>query len=188
MKKIYLVMKDTNKPADANNWLVMNGYEFAMFIKTPEGQMRKNNFGQIDACSQDEYIIVAECGTEYAKKWRSAKDEHDYLLSLEKEIGYKVFSYNSLDSLDDVSGEELIADTECDVEQEVLKKIQIEELYKALTLLPASDRHLIMSLYLARNPMTEKQYAEKYGGKQTSVNYRKAKALAKLKKLIENKK
>ena len=27
MKKIYLVKKDPDKPADANNWLVMNSYD-----------------------------------------------------------------------------------------------------------------------------------------------------------------
>ena len=41
MKKIYLVKKDVNKPSGEGNWIKMNSYEFAMFMKTLEGQERK---------------------------------------------------------------------------------------------------------------------------------------------------
>ena len=37
MKKIYLVKKDPAKEGQ-DNWITMNGYEFAMFMKTPKGQ------------------------------------------------------------------------------------------------------------------------------------------------------
>lgn len=38
MKKIYLVKKNPEKPAGRENWIVMNSYDFAMFMKTPEGK------------------------------------------------------------------------------------------------------------------------------------------------------
>ena len=38
MRKIYLVKKDPELPADGNNWIVMSGHEFAMFMQTPEGK------------------------------------------------------------------------------------------------------------------------------------------------------
>lgn len=187
MKKIYLAKKDPAMPADGSNWIVMNSYDFAMFMKTPEGQKRKNNFGQLDACSRNEYIIVAECGSESAKEWRSSKDEHDYLVNVEKEMGFTVFSYNTQEtSEDDMSGEELIVDKNCDVEQEVLRKIEYEELYKALSLLSDDDKNLLVCLFLHQKPMTEREYAKEYGEKQTSVNYRKARALERLKKILEN--
>ena len=40
MRKIYLVKKNPEQPADGNNWLVMNSFEFRNFIQTPEGQKR----------------------------------------------------------------------------------------------------------------------------------------------------
>lgn len=80
MRKIYLVKKNPEQPADGNNWIVMNSFEFMNFVKTPEGQKRKACFGQLDACSVDDVIIIAECGAETAKQWRSEKDRHDYLL------------------------------------------------------------------------------------------------------------
>lgn len=54
MRKIYLVKKNPELPADGNNWLVMNSFEFMNFIQTPEGQKRRDRFGQLDACSVDD--------------------------------------------------------------------------------------------------------------------------------------
>ena len=48
MRKIYLVKKNPEQPADGNNWIVMNSFEFMNFVKTPEGQKRKACFGQLD--------------------------------------------------------------------------------------------------------------------------------------------
>lgn len=78
MRKIYLVKKNPELPADGNNWIVMSGHEFAMFMQTPEGKQRKNNFGQLDACTMDDVIIVAECGVDTAKRWRSEKDKQGH--------------------------------------------------------------------------------------------------------------
>jgi hypothetical protein len=58
MRKIYLVKKNPELPADGNNWIVMNSFEFMNFVKTPDGQKRKACFGQLDACSVDDVIIV----------------------------------------------------------------------------------------------------------------------------------
>lgn len=91
MRKIYLVKKNPELPADGNNWLVMNSFEFMNFIQTPEGQKRRDRFGQLDACSVDDVIIIAECGAETAKQWRSEKDRHNYLASIEKQSGMTVF-------------------------------------------------------------------------------------------------
>lgn len=73
MRKIYLVKKNPELPADGNNWIVMNSFEFMNFVKTPDGQKRKACFGQLDACSLDDVIIIAECGADTAKKWRSER-------------------------------------------------------------------------------------------------------------------
>ena len=101
MRKIYLVKKNPELPADGNNWLVMNSFEFRNFIQTPEGQKRRDRFGQLDACSVDDVIIIAECGAETAKQWRSEKDRHDYLVSIENQSGMTVFSYNTQTTTED---------------------------------------------------------------------------------------
>lgn len=61
------------------------------FVKTPDGQKRKACFGQLDACSVDDVIIIAECGAETAKQWRSEKDRHDYLAQSKNSPGLQCF-------------------------------------------------------------------------------------------------
>lgn len=100
MRKIYLVKKDPELPADGNNWIVMSGHEFAMFMQTPEGKQRKNNFGQLDACTMDDVIIVAECGVDTAKRWRSEKDKQDHSKKLKDDSGIEIYSYEALDKID----------------------------------------------------------------------------------------
>lgn len=68
MKKTYLVKKDPNLPGSDDNWIIMNGYEFAMFMQTEEGKNRKNNFGRLDAASENDSAIIIECGQSIAKE------------------------------------------------------------------------------------------------------------------------
>ena len=96
MKKIYMVKKNPNMPENEDNWIMMNGFEFAMFMKTEEGQRRKNNFAQLDACSEDDDIYIVECGEERAKEWRSEKYAHDYLRECEEESGLETVSFNAV--------------------------------------------------------------------------------------------
>lgn len=148
MRKIYLVKKNPELPADGNNWLVMNSFEFMNFIQTPEGQKRRDRFGQLDACSVDDVIIIAECGTETAKQWRSEKDRHDYLASVEKQSGVTVFSYNMQTTTEDeLSGEEILTDKGCDVAGEVIEKLYLMELQNALSQLNEKERQIITLLY-----------------------------------------
>lgn len=185
MRKIYLVKKNPELPADGNNWIVMNGYEFAMFMQTPEGQKRKDNFGQLDACTMDDVIIVAECGVDTAKKWRSEKDEHDYLASLEETSNFTVFSYSTQTTTEDeLSGEELLVDEDANVEKNVFDKLDRQELLNAINQLTPYDCALITCLFLKDNPMTEEQFSAISHTPRRTVNYHKHRALLRLKKML----
>ena len=183
MRKIYLVKKNPELPADGNNWLVMNSFEFRNFIQTPEGQKRRDRFGQLDACSVDDVIIIAECGTETAKQWRSEKDRHDYLVSIENQSGITVFSYNTQTTTeDDMSGEELLVDQDCSVIDAILKKEEKSTLYAAVAKLSPAEINLMTSLYLCDDPIGQREYARRHGVAVTTINHQLTVALKKLKK------
>lgn len=172
MRKIYLVKKNPELPADGNNWLVMNSFEFRNFIQTPEGQKRRDRFGQLDACSVDDVIIIAECGTETAKQWRSEKDRHDYLVSIENQSGMTVFSYNTQTTTeDDMSGEELLVDQDCSVIDAILKKEEKSTLYAAVAKLSPAEINLMTSLYLCDDPIGQREYARRHGVAVTTINH-----------------
>ena len=189
MKKLFLVKKNPELPEGKDNWIVMNGHEFAMFMKTPEGKERRNNFGQLDACDNTDTIIIAECGQEKAKEWRVEKDRHDYLIEAKEKAGYTTFSYHSVetDNGDDLVGDDLICDEVTNVEDTVTTHIMKEKLREAMTYLNGDECHLIEKMFLSDNPMTETEYGKLIQKSRTAVRHRKFRILNKLKVYLTQK-
>ena len=187
MKKVFLVKKNPNMPESEDNWIMMNSYEFAMFIKTEEGQRRKNNFAPLDACSEEDDIYVVECGEERAKKWRSEKDAHDYLKECEAESGIETISFDSVEvDGEELSLEEVVADPNSDFLTDLIRKLEHEKLMHILETLPLEEYAIIHHLYLSETPISERTLARKMNLPQKTLNNRKLQIFARLKKLIEN--
>ena len=184
MKKVYLVKKDPSQPESKDNWIVMNSREFAMFLKTPEGQTRKKNFGQLNGCDEDDVIIIAECGEESAIEWKRERDRSDYC---DRNKQSSPFAFFSVDAKNEkgLDGVGILADPACNVELEIILKISIEELRKAVSKLSDDERELIQRLFLDEEPVPERVYGEQRGLSQQAVNNRKARILEKLKKMLD---
>ena len=184
MKKVYLVKKDPDLPAGKDNWIVMDSYGFSQFLKTSEGQKRKHDFGQMDGCDTEDYMIFAECGREAARIWRAEKDRHDYLTEAQVKLGYVNLSYHAVTADDgsELQGEDALPDENTNVEKTVIDRFVSEELRTAVMSLNAEERHLINHMFLTDKPLTEEQYARLIGKSRPVVHYRKTQALKKLKK------
>ena len=188
MKKIVLVKKDPSRAAGEDNWIVMNSYEFAMFMKTSEGQRRRSGFGVLPCCGAGDAMIIAECGEELAREWKSAANREYYLRKRNAEHGNLVFSYSVLSALsgDGHFGEETLWDEKVNVEKIVQERLAKEKLREALRSLDAEERDLVEKMYLAEPPMTEEEYASSVGIKRYQANYRKYRVLKKLRRLLES--
>lgn len=185
MKKIYMVKKNPNMPESEDNWIMMNGYEFARFMETEEGQRRKKNFAQIDACGEEDDIYVVECGEERAKEWRSEKDAHDYLKECEIESGIETVSFNAFDSDgEEINLEELIADPDADVLRNVLKNNEIERLHKALEQLDPDEYDLISTMFFGVKNRSERQTAKLYGVSCVAIHKWKINIFEKIKTFL----
>ena len=181
MKKIYMVKKNPNMPESEDNWIMMNGYEFARFMETEEGKSRRKNFAQIDACGEEDDIYVVECGEERAKEWRSEKDAHDYLKECEAESGIETVSFDVVEvDGEELSLEEVVADPESDVVEEAFKHMSLEQLSAALDTLSDDEYYLIFSLYLRDEPYSEYELSRVSGIPRTTISYRKKQILEKL--------
>ncbi len=182
MKKIYMVKKNPNMPESEDNWIIMNGYEFARFMETEDGQSRKKNFAQLDACGDEDDIIIAECGEKRAKEWRAEKDAHDYLRECEIESGIETVSFYSTDvDGEEINLEDVVGDPDVDVVADVIKKVTHEALVVALQKLSESEYDLIYHLYLSEHRMTESEYGEIHDLTQQAIHYRKMQVLQTLK-------
>ena len=188
MKTTFLVKKNPNIDSE-DNWIIMNSFEFVMFLKTPEGQKRRNNFGRIPSCGEGDDTMFIECDEETAKRWKKENEYHAYLRKLEKESGITTFSYSSISlSGENIDGEDLLYDEECNVEESAIENMMVEGLYKAIARLSVYEQQLIHALYLSDKPMTESEFGKMHGHSQQRVHYQKQLTLNKLEKILNSKK
>ncbi len=184
MKRIYLVKKDPNAPSCGDNWIQMNGWEFIAFLRTPEGQRRAGNFGQLDGCGTDDVIIIAECGDRTARAWRALRDGSGYQRKLQERMGIAFCSLEE-EIEEDLTIMDTIADPGSDMEEELIRRQTAEALREALESLSDAERDLIYCLFLNEERMTEAEYGRRIGVTQGYVNRQKQKILAKLRSRIE---
>ena len=185
MKKIYLVKKDPAAEGQ-DNWITMNGYEFAMFMKTPEGQARRLEFGRLNACDEKDCIYIIECGHETAKKWDRERKKQEYGQDKDEEEGYIVFSYHQIVFEDeDMTGEDILEDTETNVEEDAIRMMQNQSLHQLVSKLEDDEQAVINALFLSHAPLTEKAFADLHGLDRDVVHTIKRRALRRLKVLCE---
>ena len=108
------------------------------------------------------------------ERWRYLQklDTKNSLLSLD---GFKDDEGNALD---------FIADESADVEKAVIHAVMLDRLKTALPLLSDSEQALIQAIFF--DGLTEREVGFRLGMTQSVINKRKAKILAKLRKIIEN--
>ena len=109
------------------------------------------------------------------ERWRYLKklDTNHSLLSLE---GFTDSEGNILD---------FIVDEAVDVAETVVRAVMVDRLKAALPLLSDGEQTLINAIFLEE--LSEREVGLRLGITQSVVNKRKAKILAKLRKIIENK-
>ena len=184
MKSIYMVKKDPSKENEPGNWRMMARNEFLEFISTPEGRMRANSFGRLSSCGQNDPVIIAECGSAEAKKWKDEQNRHRYLREIEKEVApFGLLSLNqSLD--DDLTLEETLCDESVDAEAEAIGEIRKEELKEALDRLDPMEKSLIQMTVLAKRPISLSEFGDRYMLDRTYLQRKKHSALRELRVII----
>ena len=117
---------------------------------------------------------------DYAKFYR-AKRRQKYLD--ERSANNGDFSYDML-TTDDFNGEDILIADQPDVCDTVVESIMTDNLRQSLQLLNQDEKLLIHALYFERK--SERKVAEETGIPQKTINDRKRRIIAKLKKLLEN--
>ncbi len=101
----------------------------------------------------------------------------------EKDARRRIASYDALDT-DDGLGVDLLVDLDSpSVEDTAIAKVMAEKLHRCLALLPEGERTLLEKIYFSG--MSERQAAESLAIPQRTLHDRKAKALRKLRKMMD---
>ena len=75
---------------------------------------------------------------------------------------------------------------DCNVEEEIVRSLDIERVRAALKALTPEERDIIMNFYFSENPLSGEALAEKFATTKSSVYRRRDHALRKLKSILGN--
>lgn len=120
----------------------------------------------------------------------SKSEYEDYYAEIERNRYCKkvlqklqVISIEELNTDEDMNGKEVIADSSKDTQFEIEKKIEIEQLRKALLELDKDEYQLIKELFFKER--TVREYAKAIGIPFTTIQSRKNKIIKKLKRILK---
>ena len=180
MKKEYWIKKDPTKNGQ-DNWIKLNSFEFYKFVNTAEGAVRRKNVELVPYGEPTETMIYMEVDEKTAQEWKSIANGDYYQAQVREELGISVISYHGIQTDDEeLTGEDMLVDADCDVEDEVMLKIQKEELRRALKKLNRKEIMLIEAMYLSEAPLTEEEYSLVLGTSRQYVHKLKRQILKKL--------
>ena len=75
---------------------------------------------------------------------------------------------------------------DCNVEEEIVRSLDIERVRAALNALTPVERDIIMNFYFSENPLLGEALAEKFATTKSSIYRRRDHALRKLKSILGN--
>ena len=75
---------------------------------------------------------------------------------------------------------------DCNVEEEIVRSLDIERVRAALKALTPEERDIIMNFYFSENPLSGEALAEKFATTKSSIYRRRDHALRKLKSFLGN--
>ena len=160
---------------------------YAAWRETDEGKNREIVFGKFEACSEDDSIIFMECNEKVSKELKKDCHRKQYIRSRDAETPFQVMSYSTMTFQEsEIYGEDVLEDTECNVEESVMQRMDIERVRTALKMLAPEERAIIQDFFFTESPIPVKELVEKYAMPKTSIYRKRDDALKKLKKILGN--
>lgn len=128
-----------------------------------------------------------ECNEKISKELKKDCRRKEYIRSRDAETPFQVMSYSTMTFQEsEIYGEDVLEDTECNVEEEVVRSLDIERVKAALKALTPEERNIIMNFYFSENPLSGEALAEKFATTESSIYRRRDHALRKLKSILGN--
>ena len=181
-KKYYIAWKDATCNGVNPEWIFMTGKDFYKFIKKPEN---KNRYFMTldDRVCNDADIITMECTKERYLEWRVQKNHENYLDKYEREHEFVSMS-SYISDAEAITYEEVLADENVDVEDEVVNLVKIHLLDSFFGGLSEDDRELLNQLYIENEGLTEREICRRLNIPQKTINNRKLAIRKKIKKFL----
>jgi hypothetical protein len=182
MKTRYLIWKNRSCNGVNPDWLEITGKDFLSLVRSTEGKGRyfvKLPSTEIDG---NDGAMVMETTKKYYDEWKREKNHADYIRSFSKDR--TIISYHAMTSDDgECFGEELLTDTEGDVETQFFKTHRLE---MALSILTAEEQELVHHTHISEKRGTIRSYGVLTGASKSTVSRRQQVIFKKLKAFFED--
>ena len=132
-------------------------------------------------------LEAMECNEKVSKELKKDCHRKQYIRSRDAETPFQVMSYSTMTFQEsEIYGEDVLEDTECNVEESVMQRMDIERVRTALKMLAPEERAIIQDFFFTESPIPVKELVEKYAMPKTSIYRKRDDALKKLKKILGN--
>ncbi len=161
-------------------YICLEGTALYDFLNSEEG---KNRTFYVDIDENGDKIGI-ETEPKMVTACNEQRERDRYRNKVKAQLNITIISGNTMVSIpgeDEIELVETLVDEDADVEADVMHNIDLEIMRKALQTLTREEYHLIYHLYLSKNPVTERKYAEIRGLHYMTVHNRKTAILKKLK-------
>ena len=184
MKKIFYILDPNGEFYSTDRtkrYKQLTGQALYAYLKSEEG---KKKYFDVWKDDDREVMIGVEVPPERVKHYEVEKRRRRYVHSVMSELD---ISITSLDVITDseneaVNGEQALPSLSINPEEELIEKIEREELHKAIKKLKKEEQLLIQALFF--HGYTEREWMRVTGVPQKTINDRKRKIIEKLKKLL----
>ena len=103
-----------------------------------------------------------------------------YIRERDLKTPFQVMSYSTMTFHDaDICGKDVLEDKDCNVEEEVVRSMDIERVRAALKAPASEERDIIANFYFSKTPLPGEALAEKFATTKSSIFHRRGNALKK---------
>jgi hypothetical protein len=184
--KIYLVKKDPHSKKQSVEWLQLSGSDFYAFLHTPEAKGRYFIHLTDDIDFECDEIYIEADRMEY-REWKKKYNAHNYLAERQKST--EVISLEALLESEkrERDADSLQLDSRESLEQLIVHKDEIEQLYAALNRLTAKEQDFVRYIYLSGEKKTEADAARQFGISNAAAHRLKEKIFLQIQKFMRKK-
>ena len=184
MKKIFYLLDPNGEFYSTDRtkrYKQLTGQALYTYLQTEEG---KKKYFDVWKDDDREIMIGVEVPPERAKRYAAEQRRRRYVKAVMKEFD---ISITSLDIITDAetesfNGEQILPLLSVNLEEDLMEKIEREELQKAIGKLEKEERLLIVALFF--EGYSEREWMGITGVPQRTINDRKRKIIEKLKKIL----
>lgn len=168
MSRDIFIFNNRNNPVEG--YYQITEADLQLYKKSCDGKTYIINLG---------YALMEVTEADYKEFYRVRRREK-YIQ--EEAIRVGEFSYNAFDT-EDYDGASAIADDSEALEDSVIRKMMIDKLPEAISILNDEEKELIQQIYF--NHISDNELSRYYGVNQSTITRRKTRILNKLKNFFE---